>query len=112
MRFLLQEISQIIRALPELQTIHNIEKTFGVKKLEARVISSIEQTGKNVSSMLQDVRDGKKTDIDFYNGYLVHRAMELGIDCPRNQMLLHLVKGRQAIKNRMKNLYIPFRDEY
>lgn len=112
MRLLLQEISQIIRALPELQTIHSIEKTFGVKKLEARVISSIEQTGKNVSSMLQDVRDGKKTDIDFYNGYLVHRAMELGIDCPKNQMLLHLVKGRQAIKNRMKNLYIPFRDEY
>jgi len=112
MRPLLQEISLIIQALPELQAIHNIEKTFGVEKLHARVISSIEQTGKNVSSMLQDVRNGNKTDIDFYNGYLVHRAMELGIDCSRNQMLLHLVKGRQAIKNRMKNMYIPFRDEY
>jgi 2-dehydropantoate 2-reductase len=112
MMFLLQEISHIIQSFPELATINNVPKLFNAERLEGIVVSCIRTTGKNLSPMLQEVRAGKKTDIDFYNGYLIMRAKELGISCPHNDMLLHLVKGKQAIKSREKNLYIPFRDEH
>jgi len=112
MQFLLQEISHIIQSFPELATLDGVPQIFAAERLESVVLSCIKKTGRNVSSMLQHVRAGKKTDIDFYNGYLVLRATELGIDCPRNLELLHLVKGKQAMKSREKNLYIPFRDEF
>ncbi len=109
-RFLLHETTKIIKSFPEFATPQQFEKRFRVDKLEARIISCLKQSGKNASRMLQDVRAGRKTDIDFYTGYLVARAKELGIECPINHMLLYLVKGRQGIKSREKNLYIPFVD--
>lgn len=109
-RYLLHETTKIIKSFPEFATPRQFEDTFRVDKLEARIISCLKQSGKNVSQMLQDVRAGRKTDIDFYTGYLVTRAKELGIECPINHMLLYLVKGRQGIKSREKNMYIPFED--
>jgi 2-dehydropantoate 2-reductase len=111
MKFLLKEISQIICSLPELATLPKIPVSFSAERLEWIVLSTIQKTGKNLSSMLQDVRAGKRTDIEFYNGYLNRRASELGIDCPRNHMLLHLVKGKAAIQSREENGYIPFEEE-
>jgi 2-dehydropantoate 2-reductase len=112
MRSLLYEICQVILSFPELATYNGLEKRFNVDKLEAIIISCLKESGKNMSQMLQDVRAGRKTDVDFYTGYLCQRAKELGVKCPRNHVLLHLVQGRQAIKSREKNLYIPFRDEF
>ncbi len=51
------------------------------------------KTSKNRSSMLQDVENGKKTEIDFINGEIVRRAEELGLEAPTNKILLKLVKG-------------------
>jgi 2-dehydropantoate 2-reductase len=109
-RSLLHETTEIIKSFPEFATTQKFEQTFRVNKMEARIISCLKQSGKNVSHMLQDVRAGRKTDIDFYTGYLVTRAKELGIECPINHMLLYLVKGRQGIKSREKNSYVPFED--
>jgi 2-dehydropantoate 2-reductase len=110
-RYLVAEISRILLSLPELASFHKIERRFGVNKLDSLVLRCIRKTGKNTSTMLQDVRAGRKTDVDFYNGYLIQRATELGIPCPRNHMLLHLVKGRQAKRSREANSYIPFENE-
>lgn len=52
-----------------------------------------EMTAKNRSSMLQDVEKGKRTEIDFINGAIVEKGREMGIDCPVNETLLHLIKG-------------------
>jgi 2-dehydropantoate 2-reductase len=112
MELLLKEISQVLRALPELQSLRNINEQFSLERLQAIVVSSLKKSGKNHSSMVLDVRAGKKTDIDFYNGYLVKRGAEMGIDCPRNEMIVYTVKAKQAMKAREKNDYVPFRDEY
>lgn len=61
--------------------------------LEARVRSVIRSTAANISSMLQDVRAGRPTEIDAINGYIVQRGQALGISTPTNQWLCASVKG-------------------
>lgn len=107
MEHLLKEISRVICALPELNTLDGIDRSFNAKKLEAICVSAIAKTGKAQSHMLQSVRAGKRTNIDFYNGYIVRRGAQLGIPCPRNEMIMSMVKGKIAIKSREMNGYIP-----
>ncbi|HNX09170.1 MAG TPA: 2-dehydropantoate 2-reductase [Methanothrix sp.] len=58
------------------------------------VYSVAEKTRANTSSMLQDVLNGKKTEIDAINGYIIRQAKKHGIDAPVNEALYELVKAR------------------
>lgn len=49
-------------------------------------------TAKNVSSMLQDVLNKRKTEIDFINGAIVRQGASYNIPTPANEMLTNLVK--------------------
>ncbi len=51
------------------------------------------KTSQNRSSMLQDIENGKKTEIDFINGMIVRKANEYGLKAPINEMIVNLVKG-------------------
>jgi 2-dehydropantoate 2-reductase len=66
----------------EMQTGEEIE----------RVRAVCRSTASNVSSMLQDVRRGKRTEIDHLNGAVVRMAAGYGVDAPTNRMLTALVK--------------------
>lgn len=44
-------------------------------------------TGANYSSMLQDVRQQRRTELDFITGFLLRIAAEEGIDLPHNRSL-------------------------
>ncbi len=46
-----------------------------------------EATADNISSLLQDVRHNRDTEIDFLNGFLCTKAAELGIKVPAHQQL-------------------------
>ncbi|RAL67811.1 hypothetical protein DID88_008538 [Monilinia fructigena] len=107
---LLREISEVLIKLPELNTVPKISTRFGKRRLESMVLSVLARTGKNVTSMLQNVRSGMKTDIDFYNGYLARRAKELGITFTSNELVISMVKAKQAIKSKEMNSYIPVVD--
>lgn len=48
-------------------------------------------TAQNVSSMLQDIRNKKKTEIDFISGAILRKGKEFGLDLPINQALTHLI---------------------
>jgi 2-dehydropantoate 2-reductase len=110
MKLLLQEISLILRSMPEISRIPLIDEAFSAKRLKRLVLSVIDRTGRNRSAMLQAVMDGKDTKIDFCNGYFLRRAKELGIDCPRLELIVSMVKGKQNMKIREKTSYIPFKD--
>jgi len=56
------------------------------------VYSVAHQTCQNTSSMLQDVRCGKRTEIDSINGYVVDLAGKHGLVLPANRTLHSLVK--------------------
>lgn len=108
MKAVLEEISLIIRSLPELQSLANVDSDFDTTKLQKIVKSSLIKTASSHSRMLQDVNAGRRTDIDYLNGYLLTRAVELGIDCPINEMLVNVVKGKQMIKSRIADGHVPF----
>jgi len=54
-------------------------------------------TGANRSSMLQDILNGKKTEIDMINGAIVREGEALGIATPVNRVLSELIKYFQSI---------------
>ncbi len=56
-------------------------------------------TAKNYSSMCQDIRHGKLTEIDYLNGYLVDQAKLLGLDLPCQQMLVDLIHLQQLLSH-------------
>ena len=52
------------------------------------VIRVAAATSDNISSMRQDVRIGRKTELDYINGYVCREAARLDIDIPENRALL------------------------
>ncbi|PVI06511.1 hypothetical protein DM02DRAFT_582259 [Periconia macrospinosa] len=110
MRLLLSEISLVIRSLPELQHIPNVEQRFDPGRLETIVVGIANNTKENISSMLADVRAGRMTEIDYINGWIVQKGEELGIKCFMNYMLLHLVEGKGRMIQMEMGEGIPFVD--
>ncbi len=53
----------------------------------------VEKTGDNISSMLQDIRMGKPTEVEYINGAIVRIGKEKNIETPVNYILTLLVKG-------------------
>jgi len=61
----------------------------------SRVMDVCKATSGNVSSMLQDVLNKKRTEIDFINGAIVREGAALGIATPVNLTLTSLVQAIQ-----------------
>ena len=53
-------------------------------------------TADNTSSMHQDVRDDRRTEVDAINGYVADRAAESGVDAPVNRTLARLLRAWEA----------------
>jgi len=60
---------------------------------EGAVLSVCEDTADNVSSMLQDVRRGARTEVDAIYGAVVRRGAELGVETPVTEEMLRAVKA-------------------
>jgi 2-dehydropantoate 2-reductase len=50
----------------------------------------------HVPSMLEDVRGGRPTEIDFITGALVREADRLGVPAPLHTAMYRLVKARET----------------
>lgn len=61
-------------------------------------------TASNVSSMLQDVLRGKKTEIDFINGAIVREGEKTGRPAPINGLLTGLVRTIEGSYDRQVHL--------
>lgn len=57
------------------------------------VVETCEESHSHYSSMLQDVRAERKTEIDDVNGAIVDLAREEGIDVPVNELVTKLVRA-------------------
>lgn len=99
MRLLLQEASHVIQRLPEIQRAEDagVGTRFAMNPLETKVLDVAEKTAANTSSMLQDVRAGRTTEIDYINGWIVRKGRDLGVDCKLNAKLVEMVKGGKKI---------------
>ena len=59
-----------------------------------RVTAVCERTAENVSSMLQDVRRNKRTEIEHINGAVVRIGDELDVPAPLNRLVTELIRRR------------------
>lgn len=62
----------------------------------SKVESICKSTADNISSMLQDVANKRRTEIDSINGAIVRHAQTLGISTPVNSLLVDLIKTIEA----------------
>ncbi|KAJ5335340.1 Ketopantoate reductase ApbA/PanE [Penicillium brevicompactum] len=108
MRLLLFEISAVICALPELQGVPGIEERFSPERLRRLVVNLARMTADNSSSMRQDLMNKRRTEIEFTNGYIVRRGEELGITCPLNYMMKHMVTAKVSLEQDRERGYVPF----
>ena len=51
----------------------------------------------HVPSMLEDVRSGRPTEVDFITGALVHEAEQHGVPVPLHTAMYRLVKARECV---------------
>lgn len=107
---LLEEISAVILALPELKDYPDLVNLFNPGLLQKRVNIVMEKSCDEIHPMLRQVRKGGRTEIGYINGYILKRAMEVGISCPANTQMVRLVKAKQAMKSREKHNYIPWEE--
>lgn len=106
-RLLLAEISLVIKSLPELKNVPNVKMRFDTLRLERLVASIAYTTAENYSSMVQDNRSGRVTEIDYINGYIVKRGENLGIHCAMNYMLMHMVKAKSKYTSQERADLLP-----
>lgn len=57
--------------------------------------SVVDSTAKNISSMLQDIRMRRHTEIDYITGYLLKRARAHGLKTPANARLYDQIKRKE-----------------
>lgn len=73
-----------------------VARAAGVSLSGETAIDAVSQvardTAANASSMRQDVRAGRRTEIDAINGHVVDRAEELGLEVPTNRVLASLIQ--------------------
>ncbi|KAF9486451.1 2-dehydropantoate 2-reductase [Pholiota conissans] len=65
--------------------------------LVEHVLQVADFTAGNLSSMLQDVQRGRKTEIEFINGYLEQLGQAYGVPTPVNATLRDLIKLKYLI---------------
>jgi 2-dehydropantoate 2-reductase len=73
-----------------------VARASGIDLPESKLIDAAFRLGEAMSeatsSTAQDIRRGKRTEIDSLNGYVARRGAELGVPTPVNQTLHALVK--------------------
>lgn len=100
MRATILELSHVMTAIAgkSRQDRYNVKNQFSAQKLESIVFEVGEINAKNSSSMRQDVHGGRRTEIDYMNGYIVAQAALYGIPCPLNQAIVRMVKQVKIIQ--------------
>jgi 2-dehydropantoate 2-reductase len=104
---LLAEISLVLRSLPELKGLPNVEKRFSAESLRKRVIGIAISTSDNETSMLKDVEAGNNTEIDSITGYIIRRGEEVGIRCVVNYTILQMLKAKVTMVKQRERGFLP-----
>ncbi|KAK4176718.1 putative bassianolide synthetase [Triangularia setosa] len=95
--FLVAEIGPVVRAALNLPSGDpKLDQAWSDLALLRDVLRLADDTTENRSSMLQDVEAGRHTEIDYILGWIIKKARELGLKCPRGtQNLYHYIKYRK-----------------
>jgi 2-dehydropantoate 2-reductase len=92
-------IRKICEEIFEVTKAHGIELFWGEPEeyLDVLFNKEIPKTSAHHSSMLQDIKRGKRTEIDALNGAIVELAKKVSVETPVNEALTNLVKFKEKI---------------
>ena len=107
---LVHHTEQISRIIDEICRVMAAEGLHTDKtELTEYIAGIIQNTANNYSSMLQDIRNNRRTEIDYITGFLIKQARAHGLSTPENDRLYHLVKNReQQYDDFRSNLHHPW----
>ena len=90
-----------------MATINELEELFSKMgyrlEVEKNVLETCRGTAENDSSMLQDLRQGKRTEIDSITGELISLGLKNGVDMRTNIFLYDSIKFLQSHQSSKKN---------
>ncbi len=76
-----------------------VAESVGYRFNAVEVVRSVaERTAENVSSMLQDIRRGRRTEIDYINGAIVREGEKRGVEVCYNRFLWDSVKALERVR--------------
>ena len=91
---------QSLEAMREAETVARASGVdLGSMNIEDYLKKVVTATAENRVSMLQDLMAGRKTEIDVICGAVISKGEEFGIQTPRNEVLLALVRGIEMSQN-------------
>jgi 2-dehydropantoate 2-reductase len=64
----------------------------GVEALRRDWVEHGQSVGSGRPSLLQDVMKGRRTEVDYLNGYVVRKGREVGVPTPMNQAIVEVTK--------------------
>ena len=62
-----------------------------MEEIKSRLAEGGKQLGQGEPSMLQDVKKGRRTEIQYLNGYVVRKGKDAGVPTPLNEAITELV---------------------
>ena len=91
-------MDHIVREVFSVMTAAGYETHFQTPEafLEVFYDKLVPDTAEHRSSTLQDIKAGRRTEIEALNGAVIELAKTHGIDAPYNSVLFHLVKSLEA----------------
>jgi len=104
----------LLREVPELEGIsveiaregcivaQQLGVEFEVHPLEL-LWDTIERTRENYNSTLQDIRRGRRTEVDYIHGKIVEYASSVGLEAPRNELLWAIIKAKENLNRGLNN---------
>ncbi|KAI0854935.1 hypothetical protein F4860DRAFT_497876 [Xylaria cubensis] len=109
---LLDETIAIISQLPELQDHPQRIQYFTGNGFRRKLRTSLFGQGNNTSPWVKQVRMGHPPPVDYFNGYIIRRAEELGLEHKHNSMASETVKARLIARQRELRNDIPSTSPY
>jgi 2-dehydropantoate 2-reductase len=93
-------IEKICHEIFEVTKAHKIELFWDEPEEYLNILfnKEIPQTSTHYSSMLQDIKRGKKTEIDALNGAIVRLAKKVKVKVPVNEVITRLVRFKERRK--------------
>ncbi|KAI9784719.1 MAG: hypothetical protein M1816_000722 [Peltula sp. TS41687] len=109
MRLQISEISLVIRSLPELRGVPNLDTRFDPDRLETMIATVARTTSNHSSSMRQNTNDGNHLQIASTTGYIIRRGEELGIRCTMNFMIMQMALAKSLVVQQRNSRELPLR---
>lgn len=83
------EFAQLMGVSPSVVLVRNKEDFIKAAKLMEFAFS---KHGATKPSMWQDIEKGRKTEVDFVNGYVMRKGKQVGVITPANELVTSVIK--------------------